>query len=991
MRGPAFCTIIAKNYLAQARALSRSLRRCHRDLPLYVLVVDGLEDLAFKDQDESFRVVHLASLDLPDSRELSFRYDLVEFCTAVKPFLLRSLFELGHSKVIFLDPDVWVFRPLTELLQILDSSDIVLTPHLTARVDDGKYPGEPLIRLVGAYNLGFLALSRTSNVDELLKWWSARLERLCLVDFPNGLFLEQKWMNLVPGMFDRVLILRHPGYNVAHWNVAQRSIEGPAESPFVGGQPLYFFHFSGINPLRPQELKFLQDRYKTIESEPLATMLHRYSAELLEGGYEVCSRWPYAYDAFDDGQLVTPELRRLFREQPPGRFPNPFLPERADSFLRWAITPGTPGPNRSTGPVREMPTYRSKVQFAFPVVRARSVMPGLVRIWESNERLQERFPMAFVEEHDAPDFLAWIDDHQAQLNLDHGDLTSIRRLLTSKPGLRIGDWHRKRRDLQRAFPGALAWPGDPNFISWLESEGRAELGLDDDSILWFKHRSKQHVCPRIHELFSHRSDWQRDFPLGLSPLGQEAFLARLREMGTGLGMDVSTLRAICPVVTVHPLAELRLLYETDSNIRERFPRAFRERSGTEELVNWVRRDAAQRFGSDTEWFSLLAKELSEMGPLGEAVVVLGHINSESGLGELARATTRALRAVGHPCGARSIAPDVHRQMDLSVREHPDAARYPIAVVTLTAWDSLLHRDRIRGALEESYAIGYWPWELEVFPSETDEAFLLFDEIWALSRFSATAISARCPIPVVPVWPAVLEPAAPPRRDDRLLPAEDFMFLFVFDFLSEMERKNPTGLISAFRKAFRGDDHVGLVIKTLNGDMRKSQLKRLQAAAGDGVFIHDRYLDRPDLLGLLHSCDCYVSLHRAEGFGFTLAEAMGLRKPVIATSYSANMEYMTPWNSFLVPYQMAEIREDHGLYRKGQLWAEPDLEAAASILRRVYTERQHSDQVASRAQSDVRQLLSLNACGERMTQRLQTIFARVPTPSPRVTRQNVESP
>jgi glycosyltransferase involved in cell wall biosynthesis len=231
-----------------------------------------------------------------------------------------------------------------------------------------------------------------------------------------------------------------------------------------------------------------------------------------------------------------------------------------------------------------------------------------------------------------------------------------------------------------------------------------------------------------------------------------------------------------------------------------------------------------------------------------------------------------------------------------------------------------------------------------------------------------------------MWPAL--PDAGPsslRREDVGIPPDRFAFLFAYDLLSETERKNPLGLLSAFRQAFRKDDRVQMVLKVTNGDLRRDDLARLvDAADGLPVTVIDRYLSRPDVMALIRRCDAYVSLHRAEGFGYTLAEAMALGRPVIATYYSGNVDFMTPWNSFAVPYRLVEIPEDRGRYRKGVLWAEPDQAAAAAMMRAVFEDREGSAEVARRGREDVTRLLSAPACGARMVARLRTVGRRQPS-------------
>jgi glycosyltransferase involved in cell wall biosynthesis len=731
--GPGFCTIIAKNYLAHARALARSLRRHHPEAPLYVLVVDDAEG-RFDPAAEDFVAVPLAALDLPDPREMCFRYELLELCTAVKPWLLRWTLARGHSQMVFLDPDVWVYRPLDRLLASLDEQDVVLTPHLTARVDDGRYPDEHLMLLVGAYNLGFLALARGPAVDDLLEWWAARCLRECTLEMQRGLFLDQKWMNLVPGLLERVLVLRHPGYNVAHWNLGHRALSGPPEAPLVNGQPLYFLHGSSVDPLDPLRLACPQTRYERLDGEPLATMLRGYSAELLAAGFQACRSWPYTYARFDDGLVIHSEMRRLFRELPARRFPDPFRTGGEDTFREWAVAP------------RARPRPASE-------------------------------------------------------------------------GTRAG-----------------------------------AAGAD-----------------------------------------------RTARVGRSI------------------------------------PRT--GRAG------------------------------------GEGATVIGYLHAESGMGELARSTVRALRRASYPLSTVALHDGAHRHSDLSVpgRAGP---RLPFTITVLTAPDAA--RRRTLGVPDAGgYAIGYWPWELEAFPDDLGDVFAGFDEVWALSRFSAAAIAAASPVPVHTLWPALPEMAAAPATspDPPPLDPGEYNFLFVYDVLSETARKNPEGLVRAFRAAFHPREAVRLTLKTINGAMCADDLQRVLAAAdGLRVTVSDRYLARPDILRLMEGCDCYVSLHRSEGFGFTLAEAMALGRPVIATYYSGNTEYMTPWNCFPVPHRMVEVGARYGAYRPGDVWADPDLEVAAALMRQAWAERDLARAVGERGRRDVERLLSLEAAGTRMAGRLRAAGA-----------------
>jgi glycosyltransferase involved in cell wall biosynthesis len=344
------------------------------------------------------------------------------------------------------------------------------------------------------------------------------------------------------------------------------------------------------------------------------------------------------------------------------------------------------------------------------------------------------------------------------------------------------------------------------------------------------------------------------------------------------------------------------------------------------------------------------------------------------MGELSRSTARALHAVGYPLTTVDIDDAPQRQLDLSLAFEDQGHPLSFTVVHANAPEALVHVDRLAPWLEDRYAIGYWAWELSELPPDWVEAFALFREVWTCSTHAAAAIGRKAPVPVQVMWPALTDaPPSPRGRPDFELPDDRFTFLFICDLLSESERKNPLGLLRAFRSAFRDDDRVQLVIKAANGDLRPEDRRRLtDAACGLPVTIMDRHLSRPEVQALIGVCDAYVSLHRAEGFGYTLAEAMALERPVIATHYSGNVDFMTPWNSFPVPYRLVEMPEDRGRYRKGSVWAEPDLEAAADSMRVVFRDHERAAQVAKRGREDVTLQLSSRACGERIVARLQML-------------------
>ena len=273
-----------------------------------------------------------------------------------------------------------------------------------------------------------------------------------------------------------------------------------------------------------------------------------------------------------------------------------------------------------------------------------------------------------------------------------------------------------------------------------------------------------------------------------------------------------------------------------------------------------------------------------------------------------------------------------------------------------------------------YNIGCWFWELSQFPEEWYSSFQPFDEIWAASSFIQDSLARVSPVPVVRM-PLALPPDSQIdcdiNRSDFGLPYDVFIFLFTFDFASILERKNPIGLIKAFKKAFGDRDDTMLLLKVAHSESYPAELDLLKAACStSNIRIFDRLLSRREMNTLLSTSDCFVSLHRSEGFGIPIAEAMLLEKPVIVTAYSANMDFTTPANSFLVKYKLTEIDRDYGPYRKGWVWADPDLDHAAELMRYAYEHRDVCIETGRRAKEEILRLFHPEVVGRQIRERLR---------------------
>jgi glycosyltransferase involved in cell wall biosynthesis len=223
-------------------------------------------------------------------------------------------------------------------------------------------------------------------------------------------------------------------------------------------------------------------------------------------------------------------------------------------------------------------------------------------------------------------------------------------------------------------------------------------------------------------------------------------------------------------------------------------------------------------------------------------------------------------------------------------------------------------------------------------------------------------------------PRVVENA---KRSDLGLD-DRFMFLFTFDFMSVMKRKNPMGLIDAFKKAFAPNEGPMLVLKCINGESRPESFAAMQAATvgRDDIIIMNRYLDSELSAALMNLCDCYVSLHRSEGLGLTIAEAMLLEKPVIATGYSGNLDFMSPETSYMVPWKRVKVGDGAEAYSAKATWAEPDLDAAAEMMRNVYINPEEAKVKAIAGKLDLEARFTPEQTGTRMKARLEKIWEQL---------------
>ena len=707
----AACTIVAKNYLPMARVLAESWKRFHPDNPFFVLFLDSPKGY-FDPEAEIFESIYTSDLNISNLPGFLFKYTVLEASTAVKPYLLNYLFhEHGIQKLLYIDPDILILNSLSKLSEYLDSSDILLTPHLLEPIpNDGRRQTEHDILKSGTFNLGFIGLRNGIEADRLLRWWSDKLYHHCIVSIEQNLFVDQRWMDFAPSLFNRVRIVREPGYNIAYWNLHERSVAVSHEGVRVNGsEPVYFVHFSGFDADKPWIVSKHQDRFGMADIGELQQLYLRYRDLLMQHGWEEAKRWTYGLDYFKSGVKIPSAARRYY----------------------WSL-----GPN-------------------------------------------------------------------------------------------------------------VAHLGDP--FSWLDVDNNEPTAGE--------------VQP----------------PEAMIPGG----------------------------------------------------------------VNLV-----------------------------------GYYGAETGVGEGARSNLRIIQATGLPFSVSNRIDPRSSNIEALPESVGETNPYYANLITINADGLVPFAQKYSSYLRGHFNIGYWAWELSEFPREWAKSFGYLDEIWTPSRFTRDSIASSSPVPVR-VVPHALDPNtannAPVDRTRFQLRPDTFVFLFYFDFESYLERKNPFGLIEAFKRAFGSRDDVLLLIKSVHGTAHPEALALLQKAAiGLNVRFFDTILSRSDKHKLMMAADCYVSLHRSEGFGLTMAEAMMCGKPVIATAYSGNVDFMSDEDSFLVPYRRVTIRRSSGPYKAGYHWADPDLDCAADAMRLVEGNRELGARVGSIAQKKISKLLHPATIATPVRSRLQEL-------------------
>ena len=523
-----------------------------------------------------------------------------------------------------------------------------------------------------------------------------------------------------------------------------------------------------------------------------------------------------------------------------------------------------------------------------------------------------------------------------------------------------------RPDLQVAFDTSTD-VGRSQLLHWFLHTGRGELGLTWPAPMWQRMTLAEND-PRFPEdpglpisrLMGHlwfgRPEIQKAFPLD-SRFNRASFVAWFffdwfneSEFGSYLQPDWRTWLARC-----RPGTGMRhdawLLWHHQTELRKTFP--LETATQIDEYGRWFAlhglptitalqsRNSPRQDSAPSRCFP---------PPIASGVNLIGYAYGELGIGEDLRMAVACLEQAGVPFSIFNVSPGAGvSQSDMRLRGRvADELPFDINVFCIPGMETVrLFLTHGRSVFDGRYNIGWWPWELPVWPEAWYDAYDLVDEVWAASEYTASAYRRSSPVPVRLVPLAVSVDALtgdPDKLDRRLarkqfgLPSASFLFYFAFDFNSTLARKNPWACLAAFLQAFPpARDDVGLVIKVIHGAEEHPDWIRLRDVieSDDRIRLINRSLRRADLLKLYSSCDCFVSLHRSEGFGRCVAEAMLLGKEVIVSDYSGTVDFAHGPGVHPVPGQLVPIDPaDYPGATGREVWFDVDVGAAAEAMQRV---------------------------------------------------------
>ncbi|QSR84387.1 glycosyltransferase [Methylacidimicrobium sp. B4] len=918
MKRIAVFSLATPDRIAHARVLFAGLARHNPGWERHLFLIDCADGLAgFPDGLACQRSIE--ELAIPDLSSRFVRYSLMEATNSIKPFGFRRLFAEGFDGVFYLDADIWVLSELREAQEALSQHPLLLTPHLLEPLpQDDLEPTEEAIRRAGSYNGGFLAMRETPETRSFLDWWERRLTYDCL----ERTCYDQSWLNFVPCFVPKTLILRHPGYNLAYWNLPNRGLSWKKGGvpQCADGRPVRFFHFSGFDWKKPEILSKWDTRSRDQPLPPdLSALIEGYLLALRSEGVERWSRVP-ARLGLSEGSAIPDFLLDWLRQQPV------FGPITRDA--------GRAGEIEQT--LRDFLLLPDKTYPWLPIFLGRTL--------EALPSLRETFRCgsgSFVQ-----DVAAWFEG-VGRSALGFGPLFPSRGWWTQEP-----PWERHLPELERAWesrassgkvPSAALAPIRDHLSSLRdqapEGEDRPEsrLGLSEGSAIpdflldWLRQQPAFQAAVQAGLQGRDLEEALRDFLL----LPDKAypwlpiFLGRTFDALPGL-------RETFRCESGFFVQDLATWFESVGRSALGFGPLFPSRGWwTQEppwethlrraLERWLRRKRGLLRRATRYWVArglrnrLLERSREERRPRLSVdqkprIHVYGHFLQANGVAEAARSTVRALERLGYPYRAIHVpdasgAPELGGPLPLSL----PGSDAPIAIVHARCRELRavlqLHPEIGRFA---QLRIAYWSGALEEDPAAAREGASLVDEIWCPSEFDAATLR-RSTGKMVRVAGLNADVDAIETRADRSIGIDlglegKCVFLVLADFLADPDRENPLLALRAYLRAFPApsSDRL-LLLKVSHVERNPSYFGRLvaDASARPDILLLQLMLPRPKFLGLLLASTALLSLHANASFGVSIAEMLSLGKPVVATAYGGNTEIGSPKNMRRVGYRPME--------------------------------------------------------------------------------------
>lgn len=955
MKKNAAITIVSKNYMSYAITLAASYKSHYPENDFTIVLVDKADGYVPNELPGGVRVIEIAEIVVPDISRFIYRYSIMELNTAVKPYILADQFRReSYDTIIYLDPDIFIFHPLIDIYEALEDTSIVLTPHLRRPYYDENMPSDLTILQSGTYNLGFIGLKNTPTTMQMLAWWMEKLYRDCVVDIPKGLFVDQKWIDLVPALFPDHRIIYGAEYNAAYWNLHERRLAHNGKQWFIDNGPLSFFHFSGYLPFKPEVLSMHENRHQLRDMPMLKLITEFYCGLLIENKYEESSRWPYAFETLSNGVTLPLNLvREVMQWTSHELIATPCPVEEADDFCRFLMSRGVipkapcdvvlfhfllksrpevvaacpeASGNHNDPQFRAWLRDSGKDDFDFSKLLEYEDIAGTYDYVEDAFRMLrnadrqdifDKYRNMWIQPMVFNDFADWFTTHGIkQIRCSSSHTAALKKAI---PGVgKVLNIYFFSGNIQLQFPTLSSFEEISAFADWLR-EARYGFNLRNEEISLFVEYAKASrlILEMMRLLYAYQSDFSK------SVVSIYTVKNRQREVNSGLNLDTA-LGFLAENDLISPMNHFCSSYGADFELLNDFGKCSVQGLKARDNYTFVKR---LREGA-VAWRNVPCR-----------VNLAGYLSVPSGMGESGRSMRSTLGSADVELSVMTLPNPLAE--NASIPERPEVFGWPFACADVSI--TVANADTVHevGAfLPNTYwakrNIGYWVWETSELPSRFKDSQERFHEIWTPSRYSANALSATIerPVQVLPhtLNFAAIERAKPNRRKFKL-PEQGTLYGFMFDPNSVLERKNVAGLIEAFRKAFRPEDRSYLVLKVNGKASGTYEYEMIRAAADSShILFAEAILSREDSFDFMKSLDVYVSLHRAEGFGLTCAEAMAMALPVVASNYSGNLEFMTGENSLLIPTIEIETGRPYGAYPAGTRWGSPCLEAAADAMR-----------------------------------------------------------